>query len=250
MFALYKNILDDEDTIITASNSSATMPLSNLLDDKLIKYARIADGAQYIQVSGGSKTVDAMAVAGWGFSSVVFQASNTTDFSTLLCNVTLSDLHTQSDTKCGFLHVWLSAPITAKYFRVVFSGENKKSIGKISIGTMKRFPWMDSKQKLSQVSTYKRTRSAGGHLFAGNVGYNARTVEMSFPEYNDAGFALFADLWGTCKNTKPFFSVIWDEKQDVSPLLYGALDQDSLDQEATGNPLLPFSTKIKQTECF
>ena len=251
MFALFDNILDDEDAALSASSVTATAPLSNLLDDKLIKYARIGDGAQYIQVTSGSaKTVDAAAIAGWGFTSVVFQASNVADFSTLVANVTLSDLYTQPDTKCGFLYAWLSAPVSAKYFRVVFSGANKKSIGKISIGVMEQFPWMESKQKLSKVSTVKRTRGVGGQLYSGNIGYNARTVEVTFPEYDDAGYKLFDRLWQTCRNTKPFFSVLWDEKQDVAPLLYAALEQDSIDQEATGNKALPFTTKVKLQECF
>lgn len=251
MFALYKNVLEDSDVALSASAETSVMPLSNIFDDRLVKYARIGDGAQYFQATcGASKTIDAMAIAGWGFSSVVFQASNVANFSTLVANVSVSNLFTQPDTKCAFLYAWLSAPITAKYFRVVFSGENKKSIGKIMIGTMTRFPWMESKQKLSKVSTVKRARSAGGQLYAGNSGYIARTNEIFFPDFNDAGYALFDDLWQTVHNTRPFFSVVWDEKQTVSPILYGALDQDGIDFEATGNPSLPFSTKLKITECF
>lgn len=251
MFALYKNILEDEDVTFSATSEIATMPLKNILDDKLIKYARIGDGIQHFQATcGNAKTIDAMAIAGWGFDSVTFQASNNTDFSSLVANVTLSDIFVQPDTGCGFLYAWLPAMITAKYFRIGFTGSNKKSIGKISVGVMTRFPWMESKQKLGKVTTNKATRSAGGHLYAGNDGYNARYVEMNFPEYNDAGFKLFDSLWQACKNTKPFFSVVWDQKQDVSPILYGVLDQESLDQDATGIKSMPFTTKIRVKECF
>ena len=251
MFALYKNILEDEDVTLSASSSYSTMPLANILDDKLVKYARIGDGSQYIQATCGSaKSIDAVAIAGWGFSSVVFQASNMSNFSTLLVNETLSDVYTNPDTKCGYAFAWLSAAVSAKYFRIVFSGESKKSVGKIMIGTMKAFPWMESKQKLSKVTTVKSSRSAGGQLYPGNVGYNARQVEVTFPEYDDAGFALFDDLWQTVKNTRPFFSVIWDDRQNISPVLYGSLDQERIDQAATGIPSLPFSTKLNITECF
>ena len=251
MFALYKNVIEDSDVLLSSSAESSVQPLVNLADDRLIKYARIGGGEQYIQaVCGTPKTIDSMAIAGWGFSSVVFQASNDADFSTLLADETVANLYAQPDTKCAFLYAWLSAPVTAKYFRVVFSGENKKSIGKIMIGTMTRFPWMESKQKLSKVSTVKRTRSAGGQLYAGNSGYISRTNEISFPDFNDSGYALFDDLWQAVHNTRPFFSVVWDEKQTVSPILYGALDQDGIDFDATGNPTLPFSTKLKITECF
>ena len=251
MFALYKNILEDSDVTLSASSSYTTMPLPNILDDKLVKYARIGDGSQYIQAACGSaKSIDAVAIAGWGFSSVVFQASNMADFSTLLADETLSDVYTNPDTKCGYAFAWLPSAVTAKYVRVVFSGDNKKNIGKIMLGTMKRFPWMESKQKLSKVTTAKSTRSAGGQLYPGNVGYNARQVEVTFPEYADAGFELIDDLWQTAKNKRPFFSVVWDDKQNVSPLLYGSLNQDSIEQSATGIPSLPFSSKLNIMECF
>lgn len=251
MYALFKNILDDEDVTLSATSVTANNPLSNLLDDMLVKYARIGDGSQYIQVScGASKTIDAMAIAGWGFSSVVFQASNTVDFSTLIANQTVTNLSVQPDTKCGFLNSWLSAPITAKYFRIVFSGENKKSVGKISVGIMEKFPWMESKQKIGKISTVKRSRSQGGHLYAGNTGYNARFVEISFPEYNDDGFKLFDLLWQTCKNTRAFFCIVWTQKQDILPILYGSIDQDGIDQDATGIVSFPFTTKIRVMERF
>ena len=251
MFALYKNILEDDDVTLIASATYSSMPIENILDDKLVKYGRIGDGSQYIQATFGSaKSFDAMAIAGWGFSSVVFQASNAADFSTVLVNSTLSDVYVNPDTSCGYAFAWLQAAVTAKYVRVVFSGDNKKNVGKIMLGTMKQFPWMESKQKLAKVTTAKSTRSAGGQLYPGNVGYNARQVEVTFPEYADAGFALIDDLWQTVKNKRPFFSVVWDDKQNVSPLLYGALNQDSIEQTATGIPSLPFSSKLNIMECF
>ena len=61
---------------------------------------------------------------------------------------------------------------------------------------------------------------------------------------------LFKDLWDTVGNYRPFFSVVWDEKQTVFPMLYGALDQDKIDFDRTDYKLLPFTTKIKLEECF
>lgn len=248
MIALYKNIL--EGATVTASSESVLAPLSNLDDDKLVKYTRLPAGEQYIQFDlGSAKSFDAIACAGWNFSTLTLRASNSATFASGVTTLSVPKVFDHPDTASVISSLWFDA-VTARYIRIVTSGSSVKDFGKIMLGTMAEFPAMDAKQKMSYATTKKPTRAKGGCLFKGASGYKAREQEISFPEFGDDGVELFADLWNTVGNYRPFFSVVWDDKQDIFPMLYGALDQERIDFDRTEYKAKPFSTKIKLEECF
>ena len=248
MIALYKNILEGAD--VSASSESELFPLSNLDDDKLVKFARITGGDQSIVFDLESeKSFDAIACAGWNLATLTLETSNDATFSTIIRTVTVPKVYDHPDTGSVISSLWFDAT-TARYVRLSMTGSTVKDFGKIMLGTMTEFPYMDAKQKMSLSTTKKPVRAKGGCLYRGASGYKAREQEVSFPEFDDSGVILFNDLWDTVGNYRPFFSVVWDEKQNVFPMLYGALDQDKIDFDRTDYKLLPFTTKIKLEECF
>lgn len=248
MIALYKNIL--ESATVSASSESVLFPLANLADDKLVKFARITGGDQSIVFDLESeKSFDAIACAGWNLATLTLEASNDATFSTIIRTVTVPKVYDHPDTGSVISSLWFDKT-TARYVRLSMTGSTVKDFGKIMLGTMTEFPYMDAKQKMSFSTTKKPVRAKGGCLYQGASGYKAREQEISFPEFDDNGVLLFKDLWDTVGNYRPFFSVVWDDKQNVFPMLYGALDQDKIDIDRTDYKLLPFTTKIKLEECF
>lgn len=246
MIALYKSIV--EDIVPTASSQSSSMPLSNLLSDELTRFSRISSGNNYIQYPLASE-VDSICVAGWGMNDVVIQFSDTVDFAVIIESHVIPKIATQPDTGSVILSLWFD-PITAQYCRIVTSGSGNKDFGKIKIGKMSKFPHMSASQSIIKGTTKKNVRGLGGHKFKGNVGYNFRECEVTFPEYDDAGVILLDDLWNTCHDQKPFFSLLWDDKQNIFPMLYGTLEDDKMKHDRTDLKMFPFTTKIHIAECF
>lgn len=250
MFALFKNILDDADVTLSASSEMAQYPVKNLLDDKLCLFTRAPKGTNYIQViSAGAKTVDSVVVAGTNASSAVLQISND-NFSTILQSVDIELINTHPFTGDNMLHAYFG-PVTAKDFRVVFSGDTLKNVGKIFVGPMTVFPYMDAKQEFGNESTKEDSRSLAGCSYPGDTGYTARYYNVSFPEYSDDDVLLFNDLWNTCgEYKKPFFSVVWDDRQRILPMLYGKLEQKGIVHKRTEYKTKPNTTELKIMECF
>lgn len=246
MIALYKSVI--EGIIPSSSCQSSKMPLTNLLTDELVSFSRIAPGSNYMQWPLESE-VDAIALAGWGLETVLIQFSDTHDFASIKAEHEVPKISANTDTGSVILSLWFDK-VTAQYCRVVTSGSGNKDFGKIMIGKMAEFPWMSATQSIGLVTTKKSSRGLGGQKYKGNVGYEYREFEATFPEYNDSGYALFSDLWNTCHNQKPFFSVLWDEKQNIFPMLYGSIEDDKLKQERTDSPMFPYTTKLHIAECF
>lgn len=248
MIALYKNIL--EGAAVTASSESVLFPLVNLNDDKLVKFTRVSSGDQYIQFDlGGAEDFDAIGCAGWNFSALTVLASDDSSFTSGVTTVSVPKVYDHPETGSAISSLWFDK-ITARYIRVCTSGSGVKDFGKIILGTMADFPLMEAKQKMSMVTTKKTTRTKGGCLYRGASGYRSREQEISFPEFDDSGVDLFSDLWNTVGNYRPFFSVVWDDRQTTFPMLYGALDQERIDIDRTDSKVKPFTTKIKLAECF
>lgn len=248
MIALYKSVVDG--IIPTASSQSSVMPLSNLLVDTLTEFSRIASGDNYIQYPLSAQ-VDAIGIAGWGMNALLLQFSNDPTFpsSSILNEYEIPVKATQPDTGSVILTRWFD-PITAAYCRILTTGDGKKDFGKIMLGNMAEFPYMSASQSISLTTTKKNVRGIGGTKIKGDIGYNGREYEVTFPEYNDAGYELFEDLWNTCHNQKAFFSVLWDDRQNILPILYGSLEDEKMKQDRTELPMFPWTTKLHIAEEF
>lgn len=247
------NLVLSEDAVISASSENVLFPLSNLLQPYLAQFTRIS-GAGYIQVDFSTvKEIDSVIIAGVNpfsegganFGVVTFSASDD-GFATSTNVTAIPKQDNEAHLFCMF-----DAPVSAKSFRIAFTGAGSKDVGSLYLG--KRYDAI-SMTAQSQSIDYKWsttvTVSKSGQSFGSNdLGYDYLQLKIPLYQYSESDMITLATMAQKHRNVTPLFVKLWKNNSTVR-LIYARIDGDTMSIGRTSNVKKPFKGDIQFVETF
>ena len=247
------NLVLSEDAVLSASAGSILFPPENLREPHLAKFTRIT-GAGYIQVDfSTAKEMDSVIIAGVNpfsegganFSVATFSASDD-GFATSTNVTAISKQNNEAHLFCMF-----DAPISAKSFRIAFSGTGAKDIGALYLG--KRYDAISmtaQSQSIEYKWTTTITTSKSGQAFGSNtLGYDYLQLKVPLYQYSESDMITLATMAQKKRNVTPVFVKLW-KNNSIVRLIYARIDGDTMSVGRTSNVNKPFKGDIQFAETF
>lgn len=248
MIIHYNNLLDRADCGMSSAMEHTRYPLSNLLDDKLCKFTKLKAGTASINFTfGESVTADSFGVAGYNDTSFLLEASNSATFDTLLLSKTIT-----ANIINGVYHpttVYFDQ-VSARYWRVTFTGSNVHRIGKIYLGQCYKFVGMEAKQQSIDLNINDTTTvNDTGQVYTQSnyIHQTCKIQTTSITHEQRLEIDMFVRSVG---KHKAVFVLIWNKIQGFIPALYGIIDQDKVTYSRSDSTNKPFKTELSFREIF
>lgn len=237
MIVYYKNILRDNQAVVTASSVYTAYPLGNLVTDRLTERTKLGTGDQFIQIDTPLPvSINAAIIAGGNFTAATLQ---TTDDNWVTSENRI-ELVPDGDHLIGRS----SEMITAQSFRIAINSANVKTLSHLLIGASLQMPGMEIGQKISYETTEKSTRSISGQVYPTTGGYETIGFDVSFPRVKQSQKDEMLAMWKTVRNQRAFFTHLWGNRSDKLPLMFAILDQNNFTADRIDGKIFEYKTKL------
>jgi hypothetical protein len=232
MLVLNNNFLNST-TIITATSSYSSYPLSNLLDYQLYNYAKVGSGNASLSFAlAAPQSVNTVAIGGHNCTSASLIISNDPTFTSNSVTIALD---------CTQQNIFATFPsLTAQYFQLVLNDNYVKQIGYVSIGKNNGMSDMAAgSTDFTYLINDPQSESISFQSY-GSTAFTQRHVNVNFPLCTKSDRDQILSVFQTNRNWLPFFCKLWDDTVDF-PTLYCTVGTNSLNVKRSGSYTKPYS---------